>query len=425
MHKQAFSLATIGTLLEWAEYTFYGYMALTLSQLFFPASEPHIAIIKTFSIFAFGYIMRPLGAILFGHIGDKFGRKPALMASMLLMGVSTLGIGLLPTYDHIGLYAPIGLLILRLLQGVAVSGEYHGAGIFLIEKFGSKFPCFIGSIIPACAAMGMVLGGLAAMLVSLPDTPSWAWRIPFLFGGLGCWVALYLRKSLKETQIFLNTKSRKQLQRIPLKTIFTDQWRSVIFSIGIAAIVGVFVYIANIYLVTFLHHQAGLSHSLASMTAMLGELLTALLIPVMGWWADHVDDPLLMLKRAILGMIIGGPAIFALCQTGNPLPLTFAMILYALLNAMLCGPMVKVLFDQFPTETRFTGNALSWNISVALFSSSAPIVAKQLNYQLEWVYGPGFYISVIALFAYLCINLKDKKYETRQSYFYSHLQRPD
>lgn len=410
MHKQAFALATVGTLLEWAEYTFYGYMALTLSQLFFPANEPHMALIKTFSIFAFGYFMRPLGALIFGHIGDKLGRKPALMASMFLMGLATLSIGLMPTYHQVGVLAPIGLLIFRMLQGIAVSGEYHGAGIFLIEKFGHRYPCFVGSLIPASAAMGMVVGGFAAMLVSLPGAPTWAWRIPFLLGGLGCWVAWILRRSLSETSVFLQAKSHNKLSTIPLITTLRSHWRSLIFTGGVAAIVGVYVYIANIYLVTFLHHEAHLSQSYASMIAMLGELLTALLIPVMGWWADHVN-PKRMLKRAIVGIMIGGPVIFGLCQSGEALYLSLAMIIYALLNAALCGPMVKVLFDLFPAGTRFTGNALAWNVAVAIFSSTAPMVAKQLHYQFNWSYGPGFYITLIACFAYGCLQFKEKKNE--------------
>ncbi|MFO1257899.1 MAG: MFS transporter [Gammaproteobacteria bacterium] len=418
MHKQAFALATIGTLLEWAEYTFYGYMALTLSQLFFPANEPHIALIKTFSIFAFGYFMRPLGAVIFGHIGDKLGRKPALMVSMFLMGIATLGMGLMPTYHQIGVLAPLGLLVLRTLQGIAVSGEYHGAGIFLIEKFGSRRPCFVGSLIPASAAMGMVIGGFAAMLVSLPGAPTWAWRVPFLMGGLGCWIAWILRCSLSETSVFLEAKSHHALSRIPLLTTLRDHWRSLIFTAGVAAIVGVYVYIGNIYLVTFLHHQAHLSQSLASMIAMLGELLTALLIPLMGWWADHVN-PKQMLKRAIVAIMFGGPMIFGLCQSGNALYLSLAMLIYALLNAALCAPMVKVLFDLFPAGTRFTGNAFAWNIAVAIFSSTAPMIAKQLHYQFNWIYGPGIYISLIAIIAYVCLQFKDQQNETTHSKPYS------
>lgn len=423
MHKQAFALATIGTLLEWAEYTFYGYMALTLSQLFFPANEPHIALIKTFSIFAFGYFMRPFGALMFGHIGDKLGRKPALMLSMFLMGLSTLAIGLMPTYHQIGILAPLGLLIFRMLQGIAVSGEYHGAGIFLIEKFGHRLPCFVGSLIPASAAMGMVIGGFAAMLVSLPGAPTWAWRVPFLMGGVGCWIAWALRHSLSETRVFLHAQSHHQLARIPILATFRDHWRSLIFTAGVAAIVGVYVYIANIYLVTFLHHQAHLSQSYASMIAMLGELLTALLIPVMGWWADHVN-PKQMLKHAILGIMVGGPMIFGLCQSGDTLYLSLAMIIYAVLNASLCGPMVKVLFDLFPPNTRFTGNAFAWNVAVAIFSSTAPMVAKQLHYQFNWSYGPGIYITLIAIIAYACLQFKEKKNETTDSRVYSKLDQP-
>ncbi|HRE30845.1 MAG TPA: MFS transporter, partial [Candidatus Berkiella sp.] len=188
-------IISLGTLLEWAEYTFYGYMALTLSSLFFPSSNPKVALIKTFGIFSAGYIMRPLGAIIFGAMGDNLGRKPALMSSLLLMGFATFTIGCLPTYATIGIGAPLLLLLMRLLQGLAISGEYNGAGIFLVEKSSSN-PCLAGSWVSASAAAGMVVGGVAALLVNHPLAPLWAWRVPFLLGGLSCFLGLMCRNRL-------------------------------------------------------------------------------------------------------------------------------------------------------------------------------------------------------------------------------------
>lgn len=199
------AILSLGTALEWAEYTFYGYMAFTLSSLFFPQDIPHIGILKTFGVFAVGYIMRPLGAVLFGYIGDRIGRKQALMASICLMGISTFGIGSLPTYTTLGPLSAWLLLAFRLLQGLSVAGEYSGAWIYSIES-AKKRPALAGSWISASAAAGMVIGGIAAFCISLPNVPSSAWRIPFLLGGISCFAGLWLEKICQIQVPFLPKK---------------------------------------------------------------------------------------------------------------------------------------------------------------------------------------------------------------------------
>ena len=284
--KQFIGILSLGTVLEWAEFTFYGYMAIMLSALFFPEQHPHLALLKTYGIFAVGFIMRPLGAIIFGHVGDRFGRKPALVGSIALMGLATLGIGCLPTYGALGTLAPMLLLIFRMLQGLAISGEYNGAGIFLVEQSKDHYPCLAGSWISASAAFGMVLGGLAAFGVSYPGMPDWAWRVPFLFGGVSCLLGFWLRqKILESTAVFIpHTKETKP--KMPLTAVLQENRASLLLTGAIAAFTGVFVYINNVYIVAYLHHSIGLPAHHASLFAIFGETLVALLIPCMGLLAD-------------------------------------------------------------------------------------------------------------------------------------------
>jgi len=395
--KSLISIISIGTLLEWAEYTFYGYMALPLSALFFPESSSQIAVLKTFGIFAMGYFMRPLGAIFFGHIGDKLGRKPALMTSLFLMGIATFCIGCLPTYATWGVFAPMLLLILRMFQGIAISGEYNGAGIFLIEKIGSKYPAVAGSWISASAAGGMVVGGIAALLTTLPFAPDYAWRIPFLLGGISCFIGLVLRNQVSESL------PNSIPDKMPLLQVLSQYKKSLLFTAAIAAFTGIFVYIGNVYIIVFLKQQVNLVTHHATLFAIFGEIIVMLAIPVMAFIAD-CTDAYRQYRAGLLLIALSAPLIFLLCTTGNYLLITLAMILYGVLNGMVCGPMVKMMYDQFPPHLRYTGISFAWSVSAALFSGTAPMVAQYLMTQFQWILGPPFYVSLAAIVTYVIVT---------------------
>lgn len=395
-------IVSIGTILEWAEYTFYGYMALTLSTLFFPASDTKAALMKTFGIFAVGYIMRPLGAIVFGAIGDTLGRRPALMYSLWLMGIATFAIGCLPTYATIGIFAPLLLLLMRLLQGMAISGEYNGAGIYLVEKSESH-PCLAGSWVSASAAGGMVLGGIAALLTSHPSAPLWAWRVPFLLGGLSCFIGLWCRYRLSESPYFLQNDHKPQ--RIPLFTLIKQYHQSFILAGAIAAFTGVFVYIGNIYIVVFLKKIVMLPVHHATLFAIFGEVIVAIMIPVMAYVADKTDANR-QYRISLCLVALFSPVTFVLCYTGHYGLIALAMVIYGVLNGIACGPMVKILCDLFPPNVRYTGVSFAWSISAAFFAGTAPLVAEILTIRYNWLMGPSLYVSLIALFTFgLCRSL--------------------
>lgn len=390
-------LLSLGTLLEWAEYTFYGYMGILLSTLFFPDNDPQIAILKTYGIFAAGYLMRPFGAILFGQIGDKLGRKPALTLSLLLMGGATFSIGCLPTYEQWGIFAAVLLLALRLIQGLAISGEYNGAGILLVEKSITNYPCTTSSWISASAAAGMVCGGIAAFITSHPLAPIWAWRIPFLLGGLSCFLGYIGRRNLQES---LPQQSRK---RSPLIEVFKHHKQALLITAAISAFTGVYVYIGNIYIVTFLKHTVALPTHHATFFAIFGEIIVAIMIPIMAYRADRTD-PCQQYSMGLLLVALFTPAVFMLCLTGDYGIIALAMGIYGILNGIVCGPMVKILCDQFPIELRYTGISFAWNTAAAIFSGTALMVAQYLSTTQGWIIGPAFYVSFIAIIAFLILQ---------------------
>jgi len=389
------SVISLGTLLEWAEYTFYGYMALTLSTLFFPSSDSTAALMKTFGIFAVGYIMRPLGAVVFGAVGDNLGRKPALMASLLLMGFATFAIGCLPTYASIGVSAPMLLLLMRLLQGLAISGEYNGAGIFLVEK-SSGHACLAGSWVSASAAGGMVVGGVAALLTSHPNAPLWAWRVPFLLGGLSCFMGIWCRRHLQESSHFLKDQS---IKRPPLLTLLKQYKRSFVLAGAIAAFTGIFVYIGNIYIVVFLKKTVSLPINHATLFAIFGEIIVAMMIPIMAYVADKTE-PYRQYRLGLCLIALFSPVIFLLCYSGHYGLIALAMVIYGVLNGVVCGPMVKILCDLFPPKVRYTGVSFAWSVAAAIFAGTAPLVAEILSTRYNWLLGPSLYVSLVAMVTY-------------------------
>jgi len=387
-------ITTLGTLLEWAEYSFYGYMATTFAVLFFPENAPHIGLLKTFGIFAIGYIVRPLGAIFFGYIGDRLGRKPALVASLGLMGGTTFCIGCLPTYATWGIAAPCLLLLLRILQGIAVSGEYNGAGIFLIEKLGKHAPCFAGSWVSASAAAGMVLGGIAALLVSL--SPLWAWRLPFLLGGLSCFLGLKLRKQVTESRQFL----KQSQQTTPLLKVLQNHKKSLLVTMIISAFTGIYFYIGNVYMLAFLKTQLSLPSHHATLFVLLAEGIVMVLIPLIGYLADQ-KSPYAFYQAGLLSAILVAPCLFLLVKSGHYLLITLAMLLFGISHALTCGPTMKILYDQFPAHLRYTGISVGWSLAAAIFSGSAPLLAQYLTIWLKWPLAPSLYICTMAFCFYL------------------------
>lgn len=406
--KLTFLVATLGTLLEWAEYTCYGYLAFQLSELFFPQGNASLSLLKTYGIFAVGYCVRPLGAIFFGYLGDCYGRKVALMSSVWLMGLATLGMGCMPTYTQIGLLAPIGLLLCRILQGLAISAEYNGASIFLIENRDKAQSCFAGACISASACGGMVIGGLAAYLVSLPESPIWAWRVPFMLGGLSCFISSYLRQYINETPEFLKLTPKRNT--FPLKYVF-KKYKSACLNIAImAAFMGIFIYIGNIYIVTFLKEVVGLPLHHATFFAMAGEMAAACLIPVMGHLCDLHKKPVYQFKISLLITCLLAPLMFMLAYTGDYFYISLSMILFAAANSLLSGPLMKLTYDQFPAEIRYTGISIAWSTSAGIFGGTAPMVAHYIEQSLNWWLGPSLYISLAAFIAWVFFTRSKKAF---------------
>lgn len=398
-------VGSIGTLVEWAEYAFYGYMAIHMAKLFFPQEDTRTGILAAFAVFAAGFLMRPIGAIFVSHIADRRGRKNALLFSMLVMGFATFGIGVLPTYQTIGIWAPLLLILCRLGQGVAIASECLGASIFLIEHARSK-PYLAGSWPGTAAALGTTIGGAAALWVEHSQYTH-AWRVPFILGAISCFIGLYLRQAIDESPLFKMAEKRQQLVSFPLKKASFNYWSSMIRGAVIGIFVATFIYVGNFYFSSYLVQIGQMPMKDALYVTTLGELMVVILFPMGALLAEKWGGERVM-KIGLFFFIILMPVLFLLAATGHFWLSLLAQLIYAVLDSVITAPMFKWLYDLFPTQLRVTGISVSWNIAVALLGGTSPLIVQYIMTKWDWHTGPGFYLSVVGLITLIAIGFKKR-----------------
>lgn len=397
--KRTLLAGAIGNVLEWYDFALYGYFAPILAVLFFPSEHPSLSLITAFGVFAIGFLARPLGAILFGYWGDTIGRRNALAWSVLLMAIPTCLVGVLPTYEMIGVAAPMVLTLCRFLQGLSVGGEFTGSVTFLVEHAAQSQRGYVGSWAGFSAQVGALLGSgvgaLTAVTLTTDALHQWGWRIPFLLGGLIAVVGWYLRTKAKESPAFERLRQTGALSTSPLRDVIADHRPPLIQLIGLVWLHGVAFYLLYVYLTTYL---------VTVTTASLGTVLTlntgcmtllALLIPVAGRLSDTVGQkPLLIIGAG--GLVIFSYPLFLWLTSGDlPYMITGHILLTVLISCYM-GPFFAAIAELFPPSQRYTGLSLGYNIASALFGGTAPLVATLL---IEWsgnIHAPSLYLSFCA-----------------------------
>ena len=395
----------IGTLIEWAEFTLYGYLAYKFAHLFFPP-ETKDAILLSFGLFAASYLARPFGAIIFGWLGDVIGRKIALSLSLILMGIATLGIGLMPTYATIGIWAPVLLLLCRVIQGISVSGEFTGAAIFIAEHYQGEYKNLSISWVSFSSAFGMLIGAAMATLISLDGMPGWAWRIPFFIGFFGCLIGFYFRFNLPETKAFTAQKeSNQSYDRYPLQHS-KGQLLSLLQCFLIASFVGIYIYICNLWWVAFAIQKGYFSNANAHMISTLGILCVVIMTPIFAYFTDKYSNAKTMLRWGLFLAIFITPSIFLLTSTGNILLGLFAQLIYAIGNILVTAVMFRFLCTRFPVNTRYSSLGISWSFAVAIIGGTAPLIAQYFTFNLNKVTYIISCVCTIAFLAWLSLSFK-------------------
>jgi MHS family proline/betaine transporter-like MFS transporter len=408
--------AMIGNALEWYDFALYGYFATLIAKLFFPMEDPVASLLATYGAFAAGFVMRPVGGLLFGYIGDQKSRKKALQWSIYLMAVPTAAIGFLPTFEHIGWFAPILLTLIRLVQGLSMGGEFTGSIIFIVEHADPKSRGFSGSLAPMSAVFGILLGSGIAALLSTVMSPhslsSWGWRIPFALSIFGGAIGSYMRRMLADPKTFQEMKAQKKERTFPLTELLKNYKRQMITVFLIDLIVAVGFYIVVTFVVSYLENfiklprDTALWISTASMTAFM------ITIPLIGLLIDRIGRKPVMVAGAI-GFFVLSSFAFTGFLTGIPEMALISHVLLGILMGIFWAPIAVVLVECFPADVRSSGIAISHNLCMAIFGGSTPFVVTWL---IQWTGDPlmpAYYLmaaSVGSLFG--LILLKDRFQDT-------------
>lgn len=389
----------IGNVLEWYDFALYGYFAPVIAKLFFPTDDQFISLLTTFAVFAVGFIMRPLGAIIFGHFGDRYGRKKALAAAVLLMAIPTTLMGLLPSYASIGIAASLLLTFFRLLQGLAVGGEFTGSIVYILEHAPANRRGFYGSLAMSSAFVGLLLGsGIAAlvgMLVGGSELETWAWRIPFVISIILGVVGLYLRYQMPETPVFVRLKQRARQTKFPVISAVKSYWRVILKAIGLVMLPSLGFYLSFVYLPTYLnvYHHVSLVTSLPINTLTMAVIIIA--SPVFGFISDNIGRWRVLLIGGF-GFLIFSVPLFLLLQSPTILKITLAQLGFGLLVAIAYSAVPAILVELFSANVRYTAMSLPYNLANAIFGGTAPLMATSLIYSSDSLLAPGFYLMLIA-----------------------------
>ena len=406
-------VAGIGNIMEWYDFALYGYFAPVLAHLFFPSEDPAVSLVSTFGVFATGFLMRPVGAAIFGHFGDRMGRRKALSASVLLMAGATTLMGLLPTYAQIGMTATVLLTFLRLLQGISAGGEFTGSISFLVEHAPPSRRGFIGSWTTFSGVSGMILGSgagaLATYLLSDEALNSWGWRIPFLLGIVTGAVGYYLRFGVEESPMFKALKEQGKVVQAPLKEAFREFHKEMLMAVGVNWLNAAVFYTVWVYNTTYLATVIGLPLSSALLINTLSMLFLILAIPLMGALSDRVGRKPVLIAGCVGVACLAYPLYYLLSQGTFGSALT-AQLVFVIPISMLQGTMPTTMVELFPTSSRYSALSISYNIAFAIFGGTAPLVATQLISMTGNPLAPSFSLIFAAVVSLLVIVSMKERY---------------
>jgi MHS family proline/betaine transporter-like MFS transporter len=412
---RATAAGAAGNVIEWYDFSLYGYMAAVLSQLFFPHEDQLVSLIATYGVFAAGFIMRPLGGFVFGHIGDVVGRKHALVLSVLLMVVPTILLGLLPTYDQWGVWAAVCLVLIRMLQGLSVGGEFSGSATYLAETAPPGRRGFAASWANIGSMIGMLLGAATpAVMLSLLSTSAvndWGWRIPFLFGGVLGVIALLLRRGLPEPEADAGDTT-KRVGEHPIRSLVRDEPVAMTQAVIYAAGYGVLFYIAMVYLPTWLSIYTSIELHEALFIATAAMLLQVVIIPIAGWASDALVKRKILLTGTFVVMAVIVAPLYALAGQGAHWEALTVLLVFAAIVAIPLGVTPALMAETFDRSHRLTGYSLSFNLGFGIAGGTAPMVATWLIHQSGDSLSPAYYlIGCAALAAVTLLTMRDRSRE--------------
>jgi MFS transporter, MHS family, proline/betaine transporter len=388
---------SLGNALEWFDISVYAYFAVYLSRAFFPTSDPTTSLLLTFGTFALTFLARPVGGVLLGTYADRYGRKASLLLSIAMMTIGTLAVGCMPTFDKIGLLAPLLVIVARLVQGFSAGGEFGSSTAFLVEHMPGKRG-FVASWQFASQGISSLLGaGFGLLLTSTlsePELQSWGWRIPFLFGVLIGPIGLYIRNNIEDA-----TAPPAAKHDAPVRTVFMTQKLPVLLAVGVIATATAVNYLI-IYMPTYVVKTLHLSPIIGYLAAFVVAIASITLNPVAGIISDRVGRTPYMITAGVLLLFAIFPVYLLLAGKPSGTVIVLAVLLLGSLKALYLGASAALMSELFPAATRATGLGLSYNIGVTAFGGSGPAIATWLgSFTLIGNLAPGYYLTAVCIFS--------------------------
>ena len=397
--RRVLAASFIGNFVEWFDYAAYGYLAATISTVFFPTSDRTTGLLLTFGVFAISFFIRPLGGVVWGHIGDKVGRREALSYSILIMSIATFAIAFLPTYAAVGILAPILLLVVRVVQGFSASGEYAGATSFLVEYAPPGRRGLYAAVVPASTAAGLLFGSLLAALLTglLSDGQmhDWGWRLPFLLAAPMGLIGRYIRYRLEDTPVFRALESEDEVSKTPVMEMFRVYRRPLLLALGAALLNAVAFYVLLSYMPTYLSQELGFGDTESFMATTVALVTYIGFIFLTGMASDRFGRKTILVTASVLFIVFTVPA-FILLGSASFLAVVLLQVVLGAMLTLNDGVLPSFLAEMFPTRVRYSGFAVSFNMANAIFGGTAPFVATLLISQTGSNIAPAWYLVAAA-----------------------------
>ncbi|WP_115552451.1 glycine betaine/L-proline transporter ProP [Xanthomonas arboricola] len=400
MLRRAVSAAALGNAMEWFDFGVYGYLAVTLGQVFFPASNPTAQLIATFATFTVAFLVRPIGGMVFGPLGDRYGRQKVLAATMILMALGTFSIGLIPSYERIGLWAPALLLLARLLQGFSTGGEYGGAATFIAEYATDRNRGVMGSWLEFGTLGGYIAGAATVTALHMSVTPAqmldWGWRVPFLIAGPLGLLGLYMRMKLEETPAFrAYTEQSEQRERETagqgLMTLLRLHWPQLLKCVGLVLVFNVTDYMLLTYMPSYLSVTMGYAESKGLLLIILVMLVMMPLNIVGGMFSDKLGRRPMIIGACIALFALAIPCLL-LIGSGSDALIFLGLMLLGLALVCFTSSMPSTLPALFYTPVRYSALSIGFNVSVSLFGGTTPLVTAWLVERTGDPLVPAYYL---------------------------------
>lgn len=405
--RRAAAAAFIGTTIEW--YDFYAYAtaaSLVFGKLFFPqGGSPLVGVMAAFATYAVGFLARPLGAVVFGHLGDRFGRRSALVTTLLMMGAATFLVGLLPTYHTAGVLSPILLVALRFVQGLAVGGEWGGAVLLAVEHAPARSRSLYGSFAQLGNPAGSLLAtGLFSLLSAQGDTmlADWGWRVPFLLSAVLVVVGLAIRLKVGESPVFDRQQRTEPVTTLPVRDALASSWRTILRGIGALPVAVGGYYIVTTFLLAYATNELHAPESMVLTGLTVASFLELLATPLVSWAADRLGSRT-VLVFGLLGVAVLAAPQFLVMGSGSAVLIFLMLAVMRMVLAATYGPMAAVLAEMFPARSRYTSISLAYQLAGAVFGGLSPLVCTALLAGFASVLPVVFLLIAMCVLAFVCL----------------------